>query len=80
MKFGWAERPARAGWKQLHGASWLGGIGFTMSLFIATLAFGDSPMLVEAKIGILLGSFAAGVLGSVALWRWSANAAEAGAE
>lgn len=80
VKFGWAERPARVGWKQLHGASWLGGIGFTMSLFIATLAFGDSPMLVEAKIGILLGSFAAGVLGSVALWRWSANSAETGAE
>jgi NhaA family Na+:H+ antiporter len=73
VRFGLAERPASVSWKQLHGASWLAGIGFTMSLFIATLAFQGSPMLVEAKIGILLGSLAAGIVGSVGLWCLSAK-------
>jgi NhaA family Na+:H+ antiporter len=50
-------------WGSLHGVSWLGGIGFTMSLFIADLAFAGTPHLEEAKIGILLASTIAGVTG-----------------
>jgi NhaA family Na+:H+ antiporter len=52
-----------ASWGTLHGVSWLGGIGFTMSLFIADLAFSGTPRLEEAKIGILIASSIAGVTG-----------------
>jgi NhaA family Na+:H+ antiporter len=48
--------------------SWLGGIGFTMSLFIAGLAFGTpeaAPLLTAAKLGILVASTLAGVVGYV---------------
>jgi NhaA family Na+:H+ antiporter len=50
-------------WKALHGVSWLGGIGFTMSLFVANLAFAGTPLLDQAKIGILIASAIAGVTG-----------------
>lgn len=53
--------------KQLASASLLGGIGFTLSLFIANAAFVDSAMLASVKLGILVASILAGVLGSVAL-------------
>jgi Na+/H+ antiporter NhaA len=46
-----------------YGVSWLAGIGFTMSLFIASLAFGETPLLPVAKVGILTGSLIAGVVG-----------------
>jgi NhaA family Na+:H+ antiporter len=52
-----------ATWRALHGVSWLGGIGFTMSLFIANLAFEGTELLEEAKIGILLASTIAGIVG-----------------
>jgi Na+:H+ antiporter, NhaA family len=59
-----AVLPSGVSWRSLHGAAWLGGIGFTMSLFIAGLAFGDQPALLTAsKLGILLASLAAGVVG-----------------
>ena len=57
-----ATLPSATSWRFLHGAAWIGGIGFTMSLFIAALAF-DGPMLVPAKIGILAGSALAGLVG-----------------
>ena len=45
----------------------LGGIGFTMSLFIANLAFGDTPALEMAKVGILAASIMSGAAGAVIL-------------
>ena len=45
----------------------LGGIGFTMSLFIATLAFGEGGLLDAAKTGILAGSLISAVLGAALL-------------
>ena len=64
VRLGIAVLPAGAGWRQLHGVSWLGGIGFTMSLFIAGLAYpGSASLLDSAKIGILGASIAAGVVG-----------------
>lgn len=52
-----ALRPRGAGWRQIHGVSLLCGIGFTMSLFIAGLAFGEGTSSdAAAKLGILLGS------------------------
>lgn len=53
---------------QVYGAGWLAGIGFTMSLFIANLAFVEQADLLEAaKIGILAGSFISGVVGYIIL-------------
>jgi NhaA family Na+:H+ antiporter len=61
---GFAARPAGSSWAQVGGLAALCGIGFTMSLFIAQLAFPDRPALVEeAKIGVLGGSVLAGLTG-----------------
>jgi len=55
--------PGGITWRHIYGASWLAGIGFTMSLFVAGLAFGDSPALSIAKIGILAASLLSGIVG-----------------
>jgi NhaA family Na+:H+ antiporter len=66
-KAGIATIPAGASWRHVFGASWLCGIGFTMSLFVATLAFQTEELLDLAKIGTLVGSVAAGIAGSIVL-------------
>jgi Na+:H+ antiporter, NhaA family len=66
-----AEMPSNTNWWCLVGVSALGGIGFTMSLFIAGLAFADQLMLDAAKVGILAGSLLAGVLGWMLVVRGS---------
>lgn len=60
-----AALPRGVSWTALHGCAWLGGIGFTMSLFIAALAFEGTPLLDGAKVGILSGSAVAGVVGTI---------------
>jgi len=65
IKFKLAELPQNVSFKQLAGISILGGLGFTMSLFINGLAFTDAILINSAKIGILLGSVIAGVLGFI---------------
>jgi NhaA family Na+:H+ antiporter len=68
IRLGLADLPMGAGWGQLLGVSLLCGIGFTMSLFIALLAFPGAPLLQdEAKIGILAGSLVAGLAGYLVL-------------
>jgi Na+:H+ antiporter, NhaA family len=62
-----ASIPEGVSWGQLFGASWLCGIGFTMSLFIAGLAFADEGLLDMAKIGILFASALAGLAGAIIL-------------
>jgi NhaA family Na+:H+ antiporter len=69
VRFRLAALPAQTTWRALHGAAWLGGIGFTMSLFIAAQAFGGPPHLFPAKVGILLGSTVAGTVGALLLRR-----------
>jgi NhaA family Na+:H+ antiporter len=64
-----ATPPPELSWGKILGAGWLSGIGFTMSLFIATLAFGDGALLDMAKIGTLAASLAAGACGSILLLR-----------
>lgn len=64
VHFKFALLPNEMIWKQLYGVSWLGGIGFTMSLFIANLAFGESIELELAKVGILVASLISGVIGA----------------
>jgi Na+:H+ antiporter, NhaA family len=59
--------PEGVGWAAIAGVGLLGGIGFTMALFIAMLAFGDSPALAQAKIGVLSASLCAAVLGYLLL-------------
>lgn len=68
VRVGLAALPEGLSWLQIHAAGWLGGIGFTMSLFLAALAFNQESLLVEAKVGILAGSLAAGLLGAGLLW------------
>ena len=64
---GLATRPSSLKWSVLAAGSVLTGIGFTMSLFIAGLAFGATPSLIAAKTGILASSILAGVCGVLAL-------------
>lgn len=61
--------PEGVSWGALHGCAWLGGIGFTMSLFIATLALEGTPLVDSAKVGIIAGSLVAGVVGAVVVRR-----------
>ncbi len=69
VKLGWARPPRGVSWPMLYGLSWLGGVGFTMSLFITNLAYGrSSENLDDAKVGILLGSAIAGLGGSLTVW------------
>lgn len=68
VKLGWADAPANAAPLHVLGVALLCGIGFTMSLFIGLLAFPDNPALQDdVKIGILLGSLIAALLGSIVL-------------
>jgi NhaA family Na+:H+ antiporter len=78
VRSGVAALPGGVSWRQMMGASCLAGIGFTMSLFIAGLAFGGgghgdaaapSPHLDAAKLGILGGSLLSGALGWLLLAR-----------
>jgi NhaA family Na+:H+ antiporter len=73
IRSGLAIKPWGVTWAHLHGAGWLGGIGFTMALFIAGLAFSDPATLTAAKIGILCASLIAGVVGFVLLRRSGAR-------
>ena len=67
IRWGIAELPFGVSWRDLYGVGILGGIGFTMSLFISNLAFTDGVLGSEAKIGILVGSLISGVIGFLVL-------------
>ena len=69
IRLGFARLPEGAGWIHMLGAALLCGIGFTMSLFIASLAFeGEAPSYgVQSRLGILAGSIAAGLAGYAVL-------------
>ena len=67
IKLGISAKPAYVKWIHFVGLALIGGIGFTMSLFIANLAFSDIVLLNQAKTGILIGSLMAGILGYLLL-------------
>lgn len=72
VKLRMASMPAMCNWKMIASVALLGGIGFTVSLFIANLSFGTgdpmlSPLLDQSRLGILIGSLLAGVGGWLAL-------------
>jgi NhaA family Na+:H+ antiporter len=69
IRSGRADLPEGVSWSQLWGVSCLSGVGFTMSIFIAGLAFTDESLVSEAKIGILLASLISGVVGYLVLLR-----------
>ncbi len=73
IRLGWARPLAGASWRHIYGASCLCGIGFTMSIFIASLGLPEPSLLETAKIGIIAGSLVSGVLG----WLVLAKAGEA---
>jgi NhaA family Na+:H+ antiporter len=77
VRSGQAALGGNAKWGALHGVSWLGGIGFTMSLFIANLAFEGTEHIAEAKMGILIASTIAGFVGWAILNRAFSRAATA---
>ena len=68
VRSGLAVKPEAYSWRQLIGAGALGGIGFTMSLFIAGLAFPDAADYAAAKIAIFIASVIAAVLGTIILY------------
>ena len=67
VKTGIAKLPRAVNWRSLLGYACLAGIGFTMSLFIAMLAFEDTTLVDAAKRGIIAGSILAGIAGAVLL-------------
>lgn len=68
IKLKWASLPDNSNWLQLYGIAVLTGIGFTMSLFIDSLAFIDDTLFDYAdRLAILAGSFASGILGYLVL-------------
>jgi NhaA family Na+:H+ antiporter len=62
-----AALPAGVGWLQLYGVAVIAGIGFTMSLFIGTLAFDDPALADQVRLGVLTGSLASAALGYAVL-------------
>ena len=73
VKSGLGRLPARVGWLEMLGVSALAGVGFTVSIFIAGLAFTDAAAVDSAKIGILAASLTAGLIGFVALYARDAS-------
>jgi NhaA family Na+:H+ antiporter len=67
VKSGMAKLPDGVNWASLLGYACLAGIGFTMSLFIAMLAFDQTALVEAAKLGILAGSLLAGIAGAIVL-------------
>lgn len=66
---GWCVLPEDLNWRHVLGAGMLGGIGFTMSIFITNLAFATQPELIDAsKLAVFSGSLLAGLLGAAWLW------------
>lgn len=67
VKIGIAKMPEGVRWVQIYGAGCLAGVGFTMSLFIGTLAFSDPDLVNQVRLGVLMGSFASAILGFLVL-------------
>lgn len=68
VRFGVAKLPEGAGWRHLYGVALVAGIGFTMSLFIAGLAFSDPDMFRSARLSVVIGSLLSAIGGVAVLW------------
>ena len=80
VKSGIAKLPDDVDWASLLGYACLAGIGFTMSLFIAILAFDDAASVDAAKIAILAGSLLAGIIATIILKTIGRGASETKAQ
>ncbi len=67
IRLGMAQLPTGVSWRHVHGAALLAGIGFTMSLFIGTLAFPDPDQAASVRVGVLVGSLLSGIAGYLVL-------------
>ena len=74
VKFGLGRLPRDTGWQHVIGLAALAGIGFTVSLFVTGLAFSDSDLQTDAKLGVLASSIAAAAIGAAVLWRAAPSA------
>jgi NhaA family Na+:H+ antiporter len=63
VKLGFGRLPEGAGWASIYGAAMLAGIGFTMSLFIGTLAWDTADFAAPVRLGVLAGSLVSGLAG-----------------
>jgi NhaA family Na+:H+ antiporter len=75
IKLGIAEMPREVRWRDLHAVAILGGIGFTMSLFVAGLAFKNPAYQESARVGILFASTMSALVGGLLLRRSQSPAA-----
>ena len=66
-----AKLPENVSWNMIYGTAFLGGIGFTMSLFINELAFSDESLIFAAKVSILFASLISGIVGAILLHKSS---------
>ncbi len=64
VKSGLAQLPSGSSWLQVVGVGFIAGIGFTMSLFIGALAFGDGALMDQVRLGVLSGSLVATIFGA----------------
>lgn len=79
VKSGLARLPEGVGWAQVYGVACLTGIGFTMSLFIGSLAFGAADTMNAVRVGVICGSILSGLLGFAVLYRAAGKPATAAA-
>ncbi|HEX2114513.1 MAG TPA: Na+/H+ antiporter NhaA [Alphaproteobacteria bacterium] len=79
VRSGWAPALSGATWSQVYGVALLAGVGFTMSLFIGTLAFDSAQYSIATRLGVLSGSFLSAAIGYAVL-RLGTRAAPAPAE
>jgi NhaA family Na+:H+ antiporter len=75
VSLGFAKLPEEATWTHVAGVGCLAGIGFTMSLFIGTLAFDTAAQIDAVRVGVIAGSVIATILGLAILWMGSRKAA-----
>ncbi|MDP2504362.1 Na+/H+ antiporter NhaA [Oceanobacter sp. 3_MG-2023] len=83
IKIGWTKLPSNVSWTTLYGTAALCGVGFTMSLFIGSLAFEDGGGIentFDERLGILIGSIASGILGYMVLNKSLGKPAESEAQ
>ncbi len=80
VKFKIASLPEHVNWMHMLGAAILGGVGFTMAIFVANLAYSDPLLVADAKLGILSASLIAGIIGFLFLFSQAKHAKAHGAE
>jgi len=79
VRTGWGRLPVGTGWRHVVGLAATAGIGFTVALFVTSLAFATDALADAAKVGIFVGSVVSGLVGASILWRARPVVLESGA-